>query len=90
MEIVPTLLSFLVLVFLCAVFIFRIRIYFSFGFQCKWVCGFWFIPDSSRPAGLANKSLLNLVNNMRLVLVRLLLLELVAASCTLPTCSITR
>lgn len=40
MEIVPTLLSFLVLVFLCAVFIFRIRIYFSFGFQCKWVCGF--------------------------------------------------
>lgn len=55
MEIVPTLLSVLVQVFLCIVFIFRIRIDFSFGFQRMWGCVFWFISDSSRPIGLANK-----------------------------------
>jgi len=55
MEIVPILLSFLVLVFLCAVFIFRIRNDFIFGFQCMWGCVFLFISDSSRPIKLANK-----------------------------------
>lgn len=42
-------------VFLSAVFIFRIRIDFIFGFQYMWSCVFWFISDSSRPIALADK-----------------------------------
>lgn len=42
-------------VFLSAVFIVRIRIYFIFEFQYMCGCVFWFISDSSRPIGLADK-----------------------------------
>lgn len=55
MEEVPTLISFLGFVFFSAVFIFRIRIDFIFGFQYMWGCVFWFVSDSSRPIDLADK-----------------------------------
>lgn len=60
---------------LCCVYFSRLE--FSFEFWCIWGCVSWFFADSSRPTGLANKWLLNLV---RLALIRWLFLEFVAVS----------